>query len=223
MTDMNPSGRSGSSVMPIVAIGAVVAAVVSGVRFYGELNGWTYPLLGKNLFSTEVGGGGSILGVATLVPLFGFWFGRRLAADGRAPSSLLRSFFLHIVGVAVCVGVMWATMEGGFLEGWEQKSHAFAAASIVAGLFALLAWPASWIVNAAFGILTRVPIVLIQYVAIHKGWDTHYSKAHPDLPSDPETMVYALTLVQISFWPLAFTTLVGGIFATLGAATARRA
>lgn len=222
MADKIPSNPSGGGVMPILALGAVVAAVVSGLRLYGELQGWNHPLFGKNLFSVEAGGGGSIFGIATLVPIFGFWFGRRLAASGRAPSGIGRSLLLHIVGLAVCAGVMWATLEGGFITDWKQKGMAFGAGSVVAGLFALIAWPSSWLANAFFGILTRAPVVLIQYVAVHKSWNTHYSKAHPDIPADPESVTLALTLAQATFWPFAFTTLVGGLCATLGAATVRR-
>jgi sn-glycerol 3-phosphate transport system permease protein len=65
-------------------------------------------------------------------------------------------------------------------------------------------------------------VALIQFVAIEKGWNTHYSKAHPSIPKDPDSTLFALTLAQATFWPLAFTTLVGGLFATIGAATVRR-
>jgi hypothetical protein len=222
MADKIQAGGSRGGVMPLVAIGAVAAAIVSGVRLYGELEGWNHQLMGKNLFSTDAGGGGSLFGVATLVPIFGFWFGRRLASTGRSPSSTGRSLLMHVLGLAVCGAVMWAALGSGWITDWKQRGLAFCVGCSVTGLFALIAWPAGWLVNAFFGVLTRAPIVLIQYVAIHKGWNTHYSKAHPEVPVDPDSVAFALTLAQATFWPLAFTTLVGGFCATLGAATVRR-
>jgi len=222
MADKTPSGGSSGGVMPIISFAAVLAAIVSGVRLLGELEGWNHLFLGKNLFSTDAGGGGSLLGVATLVPIFGFWFGRRLAGSGHGPSAIGTSLLLHLLGIAVAGGVIWASLEGGFFAGWKDKGLAFGIGTSVAGLFALMAWPRAWGANVFFGLLSRAPIALIQFVAIEKGWNTHYSKAHPDIPKDPDSTLFALTLAQATFWPLAFTTLVGGLFATIGAATVRR-
>ncbi len=222
MADKTPTGGSSGGVMPILGFAAVLAAIVSGVRLLGELEGWNHPFLGKNLFSVEAGGGGSMFGVATLVPIFGFWFGRRLAAGGRGPKAIGKSLLLHVLGIALCGGVMYVTMTGEFLGDWKQRGLAMCIGTSVVGLLALVAWPAGWTTNAFFGVLSRAPIVLIQYIAVAKGWDTHYSKAHPSIPKDPDSVLFALTLAQATLWPLAFTTLVGGLFATIGAATVRK-
>ncbi|MFM1872221.1 MAG: hypothetical protein RL398_1643, partial [Planctomycetota bacterium] len=68
MADKHAPGKPSNGVLSLVAIASVIAAAVSGVRLYGELEGWNVPVLGKNLFGTDAGGGGSLLGVATLVP-----------------------------------------------------------------------------------------------------------------------------------------------------------
>jgi hypothetical protein len=222
MADKHAPSKPSNGVLSLVAFASVIAAAVSGVRLFGELEGWNVPVLGKNLFSTDAGGGGSLLGVANLVPIFGFWFGRRLASAGNGPSAIGKSLLLHVLGIAVAGGVIWASMEGGFFAGWKEKGLAFSIGTSVAGLFGLLAWPRAWGTNAFFGLLSRAPIALIQFVAIEKGWNTHYSKAHPSIPKDPDSTLFALTLAQATFWPLAFTTLVGGLFATIGAATVRR-
>ena len=222
MADTHASSKPSNGVLSLVAFASVVAAAISGGRLYGERQGWNVPVLGKNLFSTDAGGGGSLLGVATLVPIFGFWFGRRLAGSGHGPSVIGTSLLLHLLGIAVAGGVIWASLEGGFFAGWKDKGLAFGIGTSVAGLFALMAWPRAWGANVFFGLLSRAPIALIQFVAIEKGWNTHYSKAHPDIPKDPDSTLFALTLAQATFWPLAFTTLVGGLFATIGAATVRR-
>ena len=222
MADKHAPSKPSNGVLSLVAFASVIAAAISGVRLYGDLEGWNVPVLGKNMFGTEAGGIGSLVGVATLVPIFGFWFGRRLASAGRGPSAIGMSLLLHLLGIAVAAGVGWAALKGGFIKDWKMNGLALCIGTSVAGLFALLAWPRAWGTNAFFGLLSRAPIALIQFVAIEKGWNTHYSKAHPSIPKDPDSTLFALTLAQATFWPLAFTTLVGGLFATIGAATVRR-
>lgn len=206
-----------------LAIAAILSLLVNGLRLYGELCEWDVGFLGKNLFSTEAGGGGSALGITWLVPVFGFWFGRRLARGGHAPAnSTGKTVLWHVLGLALAGGLMGAILGGKLIEDWETAGYVTFGGGVLFGLFALKAWPRAYLVNLLYGLLARAPVVLIQFVAIKKGWNTHFSKAHPSIPNDPDSTLLALTLAQTTFWPLTFTVLTGGIFATLGAATVKK-
>ena len=58
---------------------AVITLAVTLLRLVGELQGWS-PLL----FNREAGGGGALVGISWLVPVFGAWFGWKLAGPARA-------------------------------------------------------------------------------------------------------------------------------------------
>ena len=211
-----PSGVYGA-----VAIAAVLSLVVNGLRLYGELNHWETVVLGKNLFSTAAVGGGSLLGLTVLVPICGFWFGRRLAKNGARPQATGKSLLLHLLGIALAGGIGFVAMGTDLIDGWRMKGLVAFVGASVSGLLALKAWPRAYFVNLLYGLLARAPVVLIQFVAIRKGWDTHFSKALPMVPTDPDSLLFALTLAQSTLWPFGFTVLVGGLFAAIGAATVR--
>lgn len=218
-----PMSEPKSGLTAPLAIAAVLSLLVNGLRLYGELEQWDVPFLGKNLFSTEAGGGGSMLGITWLVPVFGFWFGRRLARGGHGPTNPIgKTLLLHLLGAALTFGVMGLVLGAKLFEDWKVAGYVTFGCGVLFGLFALKAWPRAYLIHLAYGVLARAPVVLIQFVAIKKGWDTHFSKAHPDLPKDPDSTLLALTLAQTTFWPLTFTVLVGGIFATIGAKTVRQ-
>ena len=69
-----------SLLVPVLVAG-VITLLVSLLRLYGELQEWSPTLFGK-----AAGGGMGLVGIAFLVPIFGFWFGRRLAANGKRPA-----------------------------------------------------------------------------------------------------------------------------------------
>ena len=54
---------------------ALITLAVTLLRLVGELQGWS-----PRLFSREAGGGGALVGISWLVPVFGAWFGCKLAS-----------------------------------------------------------------------------------------------------------------------------------------------
>jgi hypothetical protein len=206
-----PDAKS-SSLTKAILIAAVLSLLVTVVRLVGQLQGW-----GGSLFNKEPGGGGSLLGITWLVMPFGFWFGRRLAKGGSRPASLGKSALFLLLGIGLVVGVFAYGIQA--VPDWQERVLVLGVGSSIAGLCVLLAWPRAWLVLVAYGLLARLPVVLVQYLAVQNGWDTHFAKGPPDAP--PELALTLLTVAQLSFWPLAFTPLVGGLFALLGARTVR--
>ncbi|MEQ1632584.1 MAG: hypothetical protein ABL997_09445 [Planctomycetota bacterium] len=211
-----------SGVYGAVAVAAVLSLVINALRLLGELQHWETVVMGKNLFSTEALGGGSLLGITFLVPIFGFWFGRRLAKTGSRPTATGKAVLLHLLGIALMAGAGYLALETELIDGWKARGLVAFLGAAVFGLLAFKAFPKAYLANVLYGLLARAPVVLVQFVAIRKGWDTHFSKAPPMVPTDPDSVLFALTLAQSTLWPFGFTALVGGLFATLGAASVRK-
>ncbi len=215
MSDAQKSGILG----PIL-VAATMSLFVVLVRLYGEVNSWT-----PKIFSTEGGGGGSWLGITWLVPLVGFWFGRRLAKNGSRPASTGGAIAWIVAGMLLTGGLAYACFGTELIAptgDWRTKGMIAFPGAAVCGLAALRAWPKSYLALAAYGALARIPVLVAQFSAEHYGWHTHFNSGGKGGPTDHDTVILMLTLAESLLWPFAFTTLVGGIFAALGAATVRR-
>ena len=196
-----------------IGVSAGVALLITLVRFLGEYQGW-YPAV----FHTESGGGLSPLGITWLVPLFGFWFGRKLAHNGYRPGAPGRAVLLHVVGIAALVAVFAVAFR--VVETWTTRGIVVNAGAVACSLFALAAWGRAYFVNLTAGILARIPVIVVQFVAIQRGLDMHFAKGPPGSPE--QDALFLLTLAQVGMWPFGFCTLVGGLFSVLGACTVRR-
>lgn len=196
-------------------IAGLITLLVTAVRLVGELQGW-----GALWFGGSTAGAGALIGIVWLVPLFGFWFGRRLQRIGRGPTSLRRAAIAPLVGVLGAIGVTAASLT--FLS--LDKPTVFQVITIawpIAGLCALYGWPRLFGTNLTYAVLARAPIVALTYYAIAQGWDTHHTALAEGAPAvDDAGRARILTVAQVCLW-LPFTALVGGMFGALGAATVR--
>lgn len=203
-----------------VLIAAILSLAITAVRLYGELHGWD-----PKVFSTEGGGGGSPLGITWLVPVFGFWFGRRLTKNGHRPKSIATTLCLCVLGIALAGGIAYAAFGTEWLAAkgdWVRKAMFAFPGAAVCGLLLLIAWPRGWGALALYGILARIPVLVIQHFAFANDWRTHFNSGGPEGPQDPATLNVLLLYAEGAFWPFGFTVLVGGIFAVLGALTVRK-
>ena len=215
MAEKAPKG-----VFRAVLIAALITLVVTLVRLYGELQQWD-----PTYFSREPGGKAALFGIWLLVPIFGFWFGRRLAQNGKRPASTGRALLFCVIGGALVYGVGMLAFKADM--GWDHQTKGLVAGTgcVVGGLLLLFAWPAGYVTQLVYGILARVPVMVITYLAVDRSWDTHYAKAAPEaLPpgGSPDDALVPLLLAQATFWTFAYTVLVGGLFAVLGATTVRK-
>jgi hypothetical protein len=202
--------------LPVVLIAAALTFLVTVVRLVGEWNGWD-----PQWFSTAAGSPLNPLGIVWLVPVFGFWFGRRAAkAHGRPP--FLAAFGVPSFGLVALLGA--AGYIGSQLEGQplrEALQYVVYGGPAVAVL-ALFAWPRVFLANLGYGILARLPVMLVQYLDIQQGWQTHFGKVHPKLPAlSADDRLWLLTQAQATLW-VPFTILLGGAAAAVGAASLRQ-
>jgi hypothetical protein len=78
-------------------------------------------------------------------------------------------------------------------------------------------WPALTRTLVEYGLLARIPVILIMLLAILAGWGTHYELGRPDLPAlEPPLLRWLVIGVvpQLGFW-VGFTVVVGSLFGGL--------
>jgi hypothetical protein len=163
------------------------------------------------------------VGIAWLVPVFGAWFGWRLARSGERAGGVGRALGLAILAFAL-------VPASGFIAGTlgvGQTSLAmlgvFAVVAVAGLAVAFLAWPALGRVLLLYGLAARVPVVLVMLAAILGNWGTHYDVAPPGAPEMSGLWKWAVIglLPQMTIW-LWFTSVVGGIFGIVAGAIAGR-
>ncbi len=193
----------------LVLVPGLITLLVTALRLVGELLDWA-----PSLFSREGGGAGALVGIVWLVPIFGAWFGLRLAArsDRPAASALL------LRAAAALAGVMGA----GFLvvrvvqPGLFGRIGTFLVLSSLAAALAYRAWPALGRVLLAYGLAARGPVLVVMLAAMLGDWGTHYDAAPPDFPAMGPIAKWLLigVLPQLLLW-VPFTLIVGTLAAGL--------
>ena len=197
---------------------ALITLAVTLLRLVGELQGWS-----PRLFSREAGGGGALVGISWLVPVFGAWFGWKLAASGERPGSAGRALCLTVLALAALPASGFAAARLGVEATSVTALVVYAVVSVAALLLALLAWPALGRTLLAYGLAARIPVILVMLAAILGSWGTHYDAMPPGTPemSGLQKWLVAGVLPQLTVWQW-FTVVIGGLFGIAAAALARR-
>lgn len=194
----------------------VLTLVVTVVRLVGELQGWD-----PDWFSAEAGSPLNPFGIVWLVPVAGLLFGRRLAQGGGAPK-FVAGFFVPMFGflaMMVTLATAGERFEGDDLL--QFMDYVMIGAPILS-LLALFVWPRAFVTLLAYAVFARVPVMLVQYLDIQNGWQTHYGKVHEAFAGmSADARIWMLTKAQLCMW-MSFTVLLGCAFAAIGAATVRR-
>jgi hypothetical protein len=201
----------------LVVVPAVITLGVTLLRLFGELQGWS-----PRLFSREAGGGGALVGISWLVPIFGAWFGWTIARRGSVPR-LGRALGLTLVAFVLVPVLGFAARAAGLREVGITTFALYVVGAIVGGVLGFRAWPALGRTLLAYALAARVPVALVMLLAIFGNWGTHYDVAPPGLPPMapfPKWVLIGL-LPQMTIW-IWFTLVVGGLFGLGAAALARR-
>lgn len=212
MSDKKKRGLFGA-----ILIAGSITLLVSLLRLFGEYMTWS-----SAWFNPDAGGPLSIIGIAWLPIVFGFWFGRGLAASGKAPRKPGLALLLCLVGFALLLGGLM--FIGSQYKGDELKQmfrYIWIGAPCLTVL-ALLAWPSAFGANLFYAVLARAPVVAIQYIAIARNMGTHYEKVAPELGQmSADDRAFGLMMAQVTVW-VPYTILLGGMFAALGAMTVKK-
>jgi hypothetical protein len=192
-------GSSGSrvSILRLVLIPGLITLGVTILRLVGELQHWS-----KLLFNPAAGGGGGLVGIVWLVPIFGIYFALKLAAAGDRPKSLGKAVAWVIVGLVLMVG-------GGVLGGLSQFRNA------LLGLGGLVLMAAAMVIP--------IPVAIIMFFAIRANWGTHYDAPPPGFPEMGFWAKYIMIglVPQLVLW-IAFTVILGSLLGIIVAAILSR-
>jgi hypothetical protein len=198
-----------------ILVPALVTLAVTVLRLSGELLG-----LGPPLFGTQAGGGGALVGIGWLIPLFGGVFAWRLQRAGLGPARPVSALATMLVGlglVAVAFVVARLVMRP---TPWAMAVGA--AGSVLAGLCAFHAWRELGRLLFAYAIAARAPVMALAFADVFLQLGTHYGKLAPgaaELAPLPRALV--LCLAQAVFW-IPLTLLGGGLAGLLVTALGRR-
>jgi hypothetical protein len=203
----------------LILVPAVITLAVTLLRLVGELQSWS-----PRLFSREAGGGGALVGISWLAPIFGAWFGWALARSGERVGAFGRALGLIVLAIAVMpvTGLLLSKLGVGALS--PTTLVTYAVVSIVGLFIALRAWPALGHTLLAYALAARIPVALLMLVAILGNWGTHYDVMPPGAPEMPNPVfkwVMIGLLPQMTIW-LWFTVACGGLFGLLAGAIGGR-
>jgi hypothetical protein len=211
------NSNNGLSITQLIAVPAIITLAVTILRLVGELLHWS-----PALFSPKVGGGGSLVGIAWLAPIFGIYFAIKLSHAGAGPGSIGRAIGFSLLALVIFVA-------GGFaLRAGESKAVppllllglAFMA---VSAFVPRTGWPALFKVLLAYAFAARIPVLVVMFFAMKGNWGTHYDVA-PDRFASVGLWTKYLELAvlpQMTLW-MAFTTILGSLFGLVASVFVRR-
>jgi hypothetical protein len=205
---------------------AAIALGVTLARLIGELAGGP-----EALFNRAAGGAGALVGIAWLAPIFGGYFGVKLARAGRGPASPGRVVAFVFLGLLAALAIIVASVAltgdpnvpgDVSLAGVFGQQLGFTVATATALLLVWKTWPAFFEVMLAYAVASRLPVVVVMLVAMSAGWGTHYELAAPGYPEMGLATKFVATALfpQLTSW-IAYTVLFGGLVGGLAAAVVR--
>jgi hypothetical protein len=184
---------------------AAATLAVTALRVTGELLNWT-----PALFSRSVGGGGALVGIVWLIPIFGAYFGHRLSSRTPEPPRLGKALGWN----AAALVVLASFLAVGFAQPTASATQflAIGLGSWAAIAVAWRGWPALVATLVRYGVLARIPVILVILLGILGHWRTHYDTPPPGLPEMGSLATWAAIglIPQLTLWMAA--TVVLGLF-----------
>ncbi len=208
---------SNHSIKNLILIPALITLAVTLLRLTGELLDWS-PMF----FNKAAGGGGALVGIAWLVPIFGFYFARQLLQANDHPAGVGRVFGFSFLALAVSAALFAVSFRFLITSMWLVP--VILIATVAGILIARQGWSSLSTTLLAYGLAARIPVALLMLFAIMGTWGTHYDVAPPNFPADvgPFVKWVQIGLIpQLTIW-VAFTVIIGSIFGAIAVAVAKR-
>ena len=210
-----------TTVRKLVFWPAVVTLAITLLRLTGELLHWS-----PSLFNPAPGGGGALVGISWLPPLFGIYFALQLARAGFGPASGGRAIGRAFLGLVAAVAIVVGARTLGVLKPGAFSLLALlllTAAIAIGAAIAASGWPALGRTLLVYAFAARVPVALVMLIAMLGNWGTHYDVVPPGFP---EMGVFAKWIMiglipQLTTW-IAFTVLTGALTGSIAGAVASR-
>lgn len=198
----------------LVLVPALISLAVTLLRLVGELQHWPKPLVNSDVC------GKAILGVTWLVPIFAAYFAITLLNEDKGPRRLGLAIALAVSGLILKLAGTFV-MESGLRYPQRMSLNLFLTVAALGLQF--VAWPALSKVLLAYGYAARVPVGLVQFLAMRGHWGTHYDALDPAFPPLGFWPTYLrVSLIPNIFFMEAYTVIVGTVLATILIAILRR-
>jgi hypothetical protein len=217
--------------LSLVIVPALLTLGVTVLRLVGEIRGWdpTWFGVAEAGGGTGPGEGKALLGISWLIFVFGLWFGYRLVRRGDGPRSRTKALVVSLVAIAVMFGGVVALGAADLVfvpqpdnPGEPRGLIYFVAVLAVGSAISAIAWGRAALVLFVYALLARIPVVIITWIALQQGWNTHYTQVPTFFTHVTEADRTAFLLMpQATFWP-AITVVFGTAMASLGALLAGR-
>jgi len=205
----------------VILAGAVTLAVTL-LRLTLELTGHV-PHEGM-----EGGGGGYAIGISWLIFVFGGVMGWRLQRQGLGPGRPGRTLGLAVLItiLAILPAALWFSRFEIALDAFPAVIFISSAGWITGTVLMFRLWPGLARLTLVYGVLARLPVVVITSIAVPMEWGTHYEKAGPGAGLDLSTgeALFGLNYAQVFLWIPATVVLgctVGALLAWVASRTRR--
>jgi hypothetical protein len=214
------TSHSDLNVKKLIMVPALIALAITIIRLVGELAGGS-----SALFNREAGGGGALIGIVWLVPIFGIYFAVKLVRQGFGPASAGKVIGLAVGGLVIAGVAIFLAFA---LLGDPNVSVSFggaigqqlwiAIASLVVVLLLRKGWPAFFRTMLSYAFASRIPVLVVMLIAMIGDWGTHYELGPPGYPEMGFVTNFILIALfpQMTFW-IMFTMVVGTLFGGLAA------
>jgi len=211
---ISPAKSNDFSATRIVVAPPLIAIAVTLARLTGELHHWPKPLVNADVC------GKAILGVVWLVPVFSIYFAMKLWPS-RQPPRLNAAIALAAGGLLLkLAGTYIMERQGPYLV---RMSLNFAV-TFIGLLLQFLAWPALAKILLVYGYLSRIPVAIVQFLAMRGAWGTHYDAIDPGFPKIGFWPTYLrVAFVPNIFFMEAYTVIAGVLIGSVACALVRRA
>lgn len=210
-----------ASIRKMIFWPAVITFAITLLRLVGELLNWS-----PALFNRAAGGGGALIGISWLPPVFGVLFALQLVKTGHGPATGGRAVVRAVLGVLATVAII-AVFSMLKILGDGQFSFGglliFTSAIAVGAAVAWSGWPDLGRTLLAYAFAARIPVALVMLVAMIANWGTHYDVAPPGFPEMGVFTKWLLigALPQFTTW-IAITVLFGALFGAIAGWLAMR-
>ena len=178
---------SGRDTLRLVRGPSLIALGVTLLRLVGERGHWS-----ERWFSPATGGiiphGMSwLFGITWLAIPFGAYFGLRLTRAGEGPLRPWRALAWPAAGLVVLLVV--GRLAWRLPVPFPPILVAVWSVMAIAAALGWIGWPALGRTLLAYGLASRLPVVVVMFLAMRGNWGTHY---------DYVGVPFAL---QLTFWP----------------------
>lgn len=156
-----------------------------------------------------------------MVPVFAIYFAFRLSGLGNAPERLAQTIGFAALGLILKLAGTLVMETAGM--GYPARLGINLALTVAGLVLSATAWPAIFKVLLAYGYASRIPIAVVQFLAMRGNWGTHYDALDPGFPSIGFWPTFIrVSLVPNVFFMEAYTVIVGTVFGSLALASIRR-